>query len=304
MSSVGEGPSNFPTMIIPRGTEIRLNEEGQLSIKTPGNLVIQNSGNYSEIESTNGSIRIEENVKVDAVSVRAGQACFIQGTLTAWRVAAKKIALEDRARAYIMLQESESLDLSPTSRLVGNFANEKEVYLLLGKFNRQLRQLPGAVGMAALDEEDVEPENGEKAIDALAGHEPPRPSAATREVSVPEEPKEAAAEEKVASEAPKVEIPEKEIEVDGSWESDSLYEEEEVPQPIWRALYLIESELERSDIDTSSQEALQELLYALRNGELKRAEVIYRDAFMELSVHSEGLKRAYDLLEGYFEGRD
>ncbi|MBW3671376.1 MAG: hypothetical protein KY432_06855, partial [Acidobacteria bacterium] len=169
MSSAGENSSNFPTMIIPKGTEIRLNEEGQLSIKTPGNLVIQNSGNYSEIESTNGSIRIEENVKVDAVSVRAGQACFIQGTLTAWRVNAKKIALEDRARAYIMLQESESLDLSPTSRLVGNFANEKEVYLLLGKFSRQLRQLPGAVGMAALEDDEVAPESGEKAIDALTG---------------------------------------------------------------------------------------------------------------------------------------
>ena len=51
--------SNFPTMIIPRGTEIRVNQSGQLSIKTPGNLVIQNSGKYSEIESINGSIRIE-----------------------------------------------------------------------------------------------------------------------------------------------------------------------------------------------------------------------------------------------------
>ena len=46
--------SNFPTMIIPRGTEIRVNQHGQLSIKTPGNLVIQNSGLYSELESTNG----------------------------------------------------------------------------------------------------------------------------------------------------------------------------------------------------------------------------------------------------------
>ena len=63
--SAAADQSNFPTMIIPRGTEIKLNNHGQLSIKTPGNLVIQNSGNYSEIESTNGSIRIEENVAVD-----------------------------------------------------------------------------------------------------------------------------------------------------------------------------------------------------------------------------------------------
>lgn len=141
------GDSNFPTMIIPQGTEIKINNSGQLSIKTPGNLVIQNSGNYSELESTNGSIRIEENVSVEAVSVRAAQACFIQGTLTAWRVTAKKIALEDRAKAYIMMQESEQLELSKTSRLVGNFANEKEIYLMLGKFSPQLRELPGSVDL-------------------------------------------------------------------------------------------------------------------------------------------------------------
>ncbi len=147
--SAAADQSNFPTMIIPRGTEIKLNQQGQLSIKTPGNLVIQNSGNYSEIESTNGSIRIEENVSVEAVSVRAGQACFIQGTLTAWKVHAKRISLEDRAKAFIMVQESESLDLSRTARLVGNFANEKELYLMMGKFTTQLRELPGAVDMAS-----------------------------------------------------------------------------------------------------------------------------------------------------------
>jgi hypothetical protein len=144
MSAAAE-QANFPTMIIPRGTEIRVNHQGQLSIKTPGNLVIQNSGNYSEIESTNGSIRIEENVTVEAVSIRAGQACFIQGTLTAWKVHAKRITLEDRARAFIMLQESEQLELSKSARLVGNFANEKELFFMMGKFSPQLKELPGSV---------------------------------------------------------------------------------------------------------------------------------------------------------------
>jgi hypothetical protein len=140
--------ANFPTMIIPRGTEIRVNQHGQLSIKTPGNLVIQNSGTYSEIESTNGSIRIDENVTVEAVSIRCGQACFIQGTLTAWKVHAKKITLEDRAKAFIMLQESEHLEMSRTARLVGNFANEKELFFMMGKFTSQLKELPGGVDMA------------------------------------------------------------------------------------------------------------------------------------------------------------
>lgn len=148
MSAASE-QANFPTMIIPRGTEIRVNAHGQLSIKTPGNLVIQNSGIYSEIESTNGSIRIEENVTVEAVSIKAGQACFIQGTLTAWRVHAKKITLEDRAKAFIMLQESEQLDLARTARLVGNFANEKELFFMMGKFTPQLKELPGSMDMAS-----------------------------------------------------------------------------------------------------------------------------------------------------------
>lgn len=147
--SAASDQANFPTMIIPRGTEIRVNTHGQLSIKTPGNLVIQNSGTYSEIESTNGSIRIEENVTVEAVSIRAGQACFIQGTLTAWKVHAKRIALEDRARAFIMLQESEHLELAKTARLVGNFANEKELFFMMGKFSPQLKELPGAMDVTA-----------------------------------------------------------------------------------------------------------------------------------------------------------
>jgi hypothetical protein len=147
--TAGADQSNFPTMIIPRGTEIRVNQHGQLSIKTPGNLVIQNSGLYSELESTNGSIRIEENVTVEAVSIRAAQACFIEGTVTAWRVRARRIALEDRAKAFIMLQESESLELSKSARLVGNFANEKELFLMMGKFTAQLKELPGSVDMSS-----------------------------------------------------------------------------------------------------------------------------------------------------------
>ena len=62
---------------------------------------------------------------------------------------AKRIALEDKARAFIMLQESEQLELSRNSRLVGNFASEKELFLMMGKFTGQLKELPGAVDMHA-----------------------------------------------------------------------------------------------------------------------------------------------------------
>ena len=133
---------NYPTMIIPNGTEITVNERGQLSIRTPGNLVIQNSGVYSVIESGNGSVRIDPKVRVEAVSVQAADSCFVAGELTAWRVRARSITLERGAQANIMLQESETLELDRNSRLVGNFASEKELYLMLGRFSRQLRELP------------------------------------------------------------------------------------------------------------------------------------------------------------------
>jgi hypothetical protein len=140
-----EEVKNFPTMIIPNGTDVSVNEHGQLSIRTPGNLVIQNSGVYSVIESGNGSVRIDPDVKVEAVSVQAADSCFVAGQLTAWRVRARTITLERGAQANIMLQESENLDLDRNARLVGNFASEKELYLMLGRFSRELRDLPTGV---------------------------------------------------------------------------------------------------------------------------------------------------------------
>jgi hypothetical protein len=63
-------------------------------------------------------------------------------------VHAKRISLEDRARAFIMLQESEHLELAKSARLVGNFANEKELFFMMGKFSPQLKELPGSVDMS------------------------------------------------------------------------------------------------------------------------------------------------------------
>jgi hypothetical protein len=104
--------------------------------------VSQTSGVYSVIESGSGSVRIDPNVQVEAISVEAADSCFVAGELTAWRVHADKIILEKGAQANIMLQESETLELDRNARLVGNFASEKELYLMLGRFSRQLRDLP------------------------------------------------------------------------------------------------------------------------------------------------------------------
>lgn len=247
--SAAADQANFPTMIIPRGTEIKVNAHGQLSIKTPGNLVIQNSGIYSEIESTNGSIRIEENVTVEAVSIRAGQACFIQGTLTAWRVHAKRIALEDRARAFIMLQESEHLELAKTSRLVGNFANEKELFFMMGKFSPQLKELPGAVD--------------------LGGTQP----GLHREVP---------ADRPTTMKIPAMTIP-----------STPATDDEHLRL----AQSLLEREVARPDLTGPEADALREVLFGLRERNLQRVSLIWRDAFAEVKSRSESLRQASEHLE-------
>jgi hypothetical protein len=142
---MSQRPEEFPTMIIPKGTEIKVNDKGQLSIRTPGNLVIQNSGNYSVLSSERGSIKVEPNVSVEAVEVSAADTCLVQGHLTAWRVKARKLLLEEKAQAFVMLQEAQDLELAKSARLVGNFASDKEIFLMLGKFSPQLKALPSAV---------------------------------------------------------------------------------------------------------------------------------------------------------------
>lgn len=270
MSGAAE-QTNFPTMIIPRGTEIKVNAQGQLSIRTPGNLVIQNSGVFSEIESTNGSIRIDENVTVEAVSIRAGQACFIQGTVTAWRVSAKRIALEDRARAFIMLQESEQLEMARSARLVGNFANEKELFLMMGKFTGQLKELPGGVDMTSptmMDRPVVQA--------AIAA---PAPPVATAPPAAP------APSPVSAAPAPQVTPP---------------------PQPpsaehLRQAQALIEHEVARPGLPQAQVDSLSELIYALREQNVSRVGTIFRTAFAEIEAPSEQLRQAYWHLERAFQ---
>jgi hypothetical protein len=139
----GRSPAEAaPTMIIPRGTEIRVDGHGQLSIRSPGNLVLQNSGSYGSLESLAGSIRIERDVEVEAVSVRCAEHCYVQGRLTAWSVAARSLQIEDSGRAYVVLQETERLEVGREARIVGNFSSERELFLLFSRFADQLRSLP------------------------------------------------------------------------------------------------------------------------------------------------------------------
>lgn len=138
-----------PTMIIPRGTEISVGTTGQLSIRTPGSLVMQNSGTFAEISCANGSLRIDREVSIEAVTVHVADTCHIAGTLTAWEVQARRIVLEDGASACVMVRDSEALEVNKQARMVGNFGSEEELYQAIGRFNEQLRDLPQTVAEEA-----------------------------------------------------------------------------------------------------------------------------------------------------------
>ena len=131
-----------PTMLIPKGTRIDVDDEGHLSIRAPGNLVVQNSGKYGVLESVSGSIRIDRGAEVEVTTVRCADTCVVQGFLTAWKVIAKTLLLEDSARAHIVLQETQRLQIGRDARLVGNFASEKEIFGLFSRFAHQVRSLP------------------------------------------------------------------------------------------------------------------------------------------------------------------
>ncbi len=254
---------NQPTMIIPAGAEIAVNEHGQLSIRTPGNLVIQNSGVYSVIESGTGSVRIDPGVKVEAVSVKAADSCFVAGELTAWRVTARRITLEKGAQANIMLQESESIELDRNARLVGNFASEKELYLMLGRFSRQLRRLPEGIA--------VSERGAGAAVDAVRAVLPPDAVGPVRE-----------AEPFVAP--------------DGEDEPEAGFRAER-DELLTLVRVVIERELGRPGMTDGGRKPLGRLLELVRERDLEGLRSSSRYLLSQVEPRSDDLNRAARLLE-------
>lgn len=275
-----EDERKFPTMIIPDGTDIGVNEQGQLSIKTPGNLVIQNSGSYSIVESEAGSIRIDPEVKVEAISLQASDACYIAGTLTAWRVRAKKIILEKDAQAYIMLQEADSLDLERSARMVGNFASEKELYLMLGRFNRQLQELP----------ELVPPGGDPPRISEVSRQSAERPPAIAEEMSGLKE----------DEEMPGFEEDEPFVAPDGE-DEETLSARQERQEILSLVRVILERELGRRDRPQSAREPLERLLDRVREDESDRLEEDYEYLFSQIENPSVDIQNARNMLDRLFE---
>lgn len=260
-----EGAGAAPTMIIPEGTEIEVDAHGQLSISAPGNLVIQNSGSYGRIESVAGSIRIDRGVEVEAVSVRCAAGCYVQGSLTAWKVTAESLQLEESARANVVLQETERLEIGRDARLVGNFSTEKDLFLLFSRFARQVRELPFYFDRRR---DELPAGAGSAAVHATEERRPaPRLAAGSANASSGEP---AAARDRL-------------------------------PEPLYFALVLLERDAARKSYGSTSQRVVDELVKLLAERDLETLRHTHRTLFGRIVEPHEDARRAADLVAGYYD---
>lgn len=249
-----------PTLIIPRGTRIEVDPDGLLSIHAPGNVVVQNSGKYGTLESMGGSIRIDRGVEVEAATVRCAQTCYVQGHLTAWKVNARSLHLEDGARAHVVFQETQRLEIGRDARLVGNFSSEKELVGLFSRFANQVRSLPFFERRSApaslprnLDDTIV--------LEAMPAPEPE---------STPEPP--------LPPEAAFAELPE----------------------PLVFAMVLLERESEARIHPAASQRALDGLVKLLEQQDLETLRATWRTLFGRIAEPRQDVQRARDLVDEHF----
>ncbi len=253
-------------MIVPKGTDIQVDLHGQLSIRTPGNLVIQNSGHYGTIESVNGSIRIERQADVEAVNVRCGDVCVVEGNLTAWKVTAAAIHLQDGAQANIVLQETQALDVGRNARLVGNFESEKELLGLFSRFADQLRSIPMFT--------EREPE----LIDTP-------PEEVDAEIVI-----EATLDEAAAPAGPV------------GPGTDAPRRSDELPEPLFFALVLLEREFGLSSYGPTSQRAIEELIKLLRDRDLETLHMTFQTLFGRVVEPGRDVDRAQELVRSFLKG--
>ncbi len=296
-----------PTMIIPSGTEIQIDVHGQLSVRTPGNLVIQNSGHYGEIESVDGSIRIESNAEVEAVSVRCAQTCYVQGSLTSWKVKARSIHLEEKAQARIVLQETEGIEIGKNAQLVGNFSSEKELFLLFSRFAQQLRSLPfyfDRKDAPQLGQDGAPPAQGQVSAgtSSAASAAAPAQGAAVSTVGATSQPGAAPTQPRAASSSPAAggETPAQRVQV-SDLSSRVLEAGEELPDQLFFALVLLEREAKNEAYGTTSVRVIEELVKLLKNRDLDTLQHTFRTLFGRIVEPGDDVRRAQEMIVSYFD---
>lgn len=268
------GEDAAPTMIIPRGTRIETDADGQLSIHAPGNVVLQNSGKYGTLESMGGSIRIDRGVSVEAVTIRCAETCYVQGALTAWKVSARSLHLEDGARAHVVLQETQRLEIGRDARLVGSFSSEKEMLSLFSRFANQVRALP------FFFEKKSAPAGLPKSLDDTIVLEALTAPAAASTTAAPEPPPPAMQAMPAIAAA-----------------------FEELPEPLLFAMVLLERESESRIHPPPSQRAVDGLLRLLQQQDLETLRATWRTLFGRITEPRDDVQRARDLVTQYFTGQ-
>ncbi len=256
------------TMIIPSGTEIEVDAHGQLSIRTPGNLVLQNSGAFGTLESVHGSIRIERGVEIEAATVRCADACYVQGSLTAWKVIARTLHLEDTAEAHIVLQETESLDVGRGARLVGNFHSEDELFLLFSRFADQVRSLPIY----------------------SSRRRTPRPASLGGDAEMVQ----ALAEGSTGEDEPEA------ADVGGRREDHPGPGANVLPEALSFAHALLEREVGGTELGRSSQRVLRELVKLLDEGDVETLRHVHRTLFGRITEPTDNVRKAEWLVQDHF----
>jgi len=276
--------SGVPTMIVPPGTAIQVDPQGQVSIRTPGNLVLQNSGAYATLESVSGSIRIEPTVHVEAVTVRCAETCLVQGSLTAWRVVAKMLQVDGDAEVHVVMQETEKLEVGKNGRVVGNFRSEKELYELFSRFAGNVRALPLP----------------------LTGGEPPPVSTVVAEVSErpaggngrpaeAREPEPFLLGDELEAEDAEVREPPSVRRASAAMPPPSL------PDPLSLALLLLEGDRTPEPGTKAARRSLAELVRLLRDCDIETLRHTYKTLFARLSDGGEAVRRARRAVGAYFD---
>ena len=273
------GPA-VPTMIVPPGTQIQVDAQGQVSIRTPGNLVLQNSGAYATLESVSGSIRIEPAVHVEAVTVRCADTCLVQGSLTAWRVVARLLHVDGDAEAHVVMQETERLEVGKHARLVGNFRSEKELFELFSRFSGNVRALPPFAGETPAApvtvEAEVQPAAG-NGHEAMAAAEP-----FTLDDDLDEED-----DEPISA---------------GEAEADErTLPPADLPDALSLALLLLEQASAAGTIASSGRRSLSQLMRLLRDGDVDTLRHTYKTLFARLGGGGEPVRRARKAVGAFFD---
>ncbi len=180
---------------------------------------------------------------------------------------AESLQLEDSARANVVLQETGRLEVGRNARLVGNFSNEKELFVLFSRFARQVRELP-----FYFDRRRDELGPPERAVAETAVPAPPqrRPRAPLRAAPEPAAPEDAAPRDRL-------------------------------PEPLYFALVLLERDAARKSYGPTSQRAVDELVKLLADRDLETLRHTWRTLFGRLVEPHEDARRAAELVGGFYD---